>query len=178
MGCSQNKVVLPVVEAPALPDIKPPEKPEPPLFTEEEFRQMPLTAKGKILKFKVAVDGLHELTEAKLRIWRDWAESVFMKEKKPKATLAPNVAVGPKPEAKGTYSETVQPNEGVTHSARRVVQQYLEDSGQMLTPEQGIYAEDDLAKDMDDDEVQPGEVLTWDREAVMVAVGRAKGIEE
>jgi hypothetical protein len=43
---------------------------------------MPLRAKGEILKNQVAWDGYVELCEIKLRLWREWAESLLGKQEK------------------------------------------------------------------------------------------------
>lgn len=72
--------MLPQVGTRGIPNIQAPPTPEPPMFTEQEFDAMPLSAKGKILKYKVANDGYVDIVKTGFRLWREWAESLFGKE--------------------------------------------------------------------------------------------------
>jgi len=72
--------VLPAIQE-AIPNIKAEPKPTPPLFTWEEWRAMPRTAKVKILKSWAGVRSYSGIMEAKIGIWQDWAKDIFSGQK-------------------------------------------------------------------------------------------------
>jgi hypothetical protein len=56
---------------------------------------------------------------------------------------------------KKTYKEVAERGDGLTHLARRAVTQYMEDEGIELSPEERIYAEDYIQKQLAPEKGEP-----------------------
>jgi hypothetical protein len=84
MGCCEKPLPqLPNLKEKAVPDIKPEARPTPPLFTEGEYKRMPLTAKGKIVKNQAEVKGYAEIMETKIKVLKDYIRDLFSQDKEP-----------------------------------------------------------------------------------------------
>lgn len=81
-GCSAPKAILPPVGNLAAPEIHLAPRPVPPVFTEQEFAAMPITAQGKILKFKLAWDSYANIADLAVKQYRDYLKGLFAKDKK------------------------------------------------------------------------------------------------
>ena len=82
------------------------------------------------------------------------------------------------PVQEGTYLETAQNGEGITHLARRALSQYLQEKPQDfdVTPEHKIYIEDYLAKSMGDRWLNLGENIEFSETLLKEAIGKAKDL--
>ena len=81
MACSAPKAILPPVGSLAVPEINLAPRPTPPVFTDSEFSAMPLTAKGKIIKFKVAWDSYANIADMAIKQYRDYLQGLFGKDR-------------------------------------------------------------------------------------------------
>lgn len=73
--------------------------------------------------------------------------------------------------------ETASPGEGVTHLARRAIDKYLTTSGQTLTAEQKIYAEDYLKIAEGSYALSVGQEIGFEKSNVETAVNQALALE-
>jgi hypothetical protein len=80
-------MVLPPLGEKAVPDVNPEPRPAPPLFTEDEFKALPLTAKGKIAKNQVAQRTYADIMETKIQILKDYIRDLFSDKGKTKVGL-------------------------------------------------------------------------------------------
>lgn len=81
-GCSSPpKVGLPQIGTRAIPDIFLPEPPVFTPFTKAEFDAIPITLKGKILKYKTDVGAAWEIAGAAVQGYREYIKSLFNEKK-------------------------------------------------------------------------------------------------
>jgi len=81
MACSPKvSHVLPPIGEQAIPNIQLPDEPTPPLFSDAEFDAIPLTAQGKILKYKTDVDAYADIAMAAVEGYRKYLQSLFEKK--------------------------------------------------------------------------------------------------
>ena len=82
------------------------------------------------------------------------------------------------PVQEGTYLETAQNGEGITHLARRALGKYLQENPQdfEVTAEHKIYIEDYLAKSMGDRWLNLGENIEFSETLLKEAIGKAKDL--
>ena len=79
-GCQSPKAVLPPVGDLAVPEINiaaDPPRLQP--FTESEFKAIPLTAHGKILKYIADVNANWDIAKAAVKAYRDYLKGLFKK---------------------------------------------------------------------------------------------------
>ena len=82
MGCCGTQKELPPLREQAVPNINPEPRPAPPLFNDEEFAGMSLTARGKVAKYQAGVDAYADIMEGKIKILKDYIRNLFTPEAK------------------------------------------------------------------------------------------------
>lgn len=82
MACSPPRATLPQVGRAGIPEINLPDRPAPPVFTEDEFKAMPITVKGKILKSHTSWVAWADIADAAVKGYRDYLKELFDKDKK------------------------------------------------------------------------------------------------
>jgi len=82
------------------------------------------------------------------------------------------------PVQEGTYLETAEKGDGITHLARRALGKYLQEKPQdfEVTPEHKIYIEDYLAKSMGNGWLNLGENIEFSETLLKEAIGKAKDL--
>jgi hypothetical protein len=84
-ACSAPKQVLPQVGPRAVPEIFLPERPAFSPLTEDEFKAIPITAKGKILKNQTDWVAWADIADAAIQGYRSYIQGLFDKDAKPAA---------------------------------------------------------------------------------------------
>lgn len=79
-ACSSQKASLPQVGKAALPNIFLPDDPVFTPLTQEEYDKIPITAKGKILKFDSDVIAYCDIARTAVREYRSFISDLFDKE--------------------------------------------------------------------------------------------------
>ena len=85
-ACSAPKQVLPQVGPRAVPGIFLPERPVFSPLTEDEFKAIPITAKGKILKNQTDWTAWADIADAAIQGYRGYIQSLFDKEAPPEVS--------------------------------------------------------------------------------------------
>ena len=77
MACSTlPRVELPKAGPRAVPDIQLPDRPVPRPLTWEEFSKIPITAKGKIIKYIIDLKAQLDIADAAIKAYRDYIKSL------------------------------------------------------------------------------------------------------
>lgn len=74
--------------------------------------------------------------------------------------------------------QTAARSEGITHLARRAAKEYLASSGETLSPEQKIYVEDYLKRQIGSQKITVGQTLEFNEDVIKTGVEKAKALNE
>jgi len=75
-------------------------------------------------------------------------------------------------------SQTAEKSEGLTHLARKALKQELNASGETLTSEQKIYAEDYIVKKTGPKPLEIGETIKFQKQLINDGITKAKGLNQ
>lgn len=74
--------------------------------------------------------------------------------------------------------ETAEKSEGVTHLARKAVKEYSQSANETLIPEQKIYAEDYLKRQIGSQPLEIGQTIEFQTDMIKTGIEKAKQLNE
>lgn len=77
-----------------------------------------------------------------------------------------------------TIVQIAAKSEGITHLARKAIKEYLGNTGENLSTEQKIYAEDYLKRKIGSRLLKVGEKIEFDKDAIKQGIEKARGLNQ